>query len=127
MPDEQRTLPTMAVLTRTHSQVPAITQALDEAGLHYEELALTGLLTTPEVLDLRAVLALLADPMNNFGALRILSGAKYMLGAADLVGFARWAKYTQQLQDGNEAATSEEPGELALTSTMIMKCRWPRR
>lgn len=110
--DEQRTLPTMAVLTRTHAQVPAVVRALSEAGLDYEELALTGLLTTPEVLDLRAILALLADPMNNFGALRILSGAKYMLGAADLVGFARWAKYTQRLQDGNEALPSESIDEL---------------
>ena len=112
LPQDQRELPTMAVLTRTHSQVPAITTALTEAGLDYEELALTGLLTTPEILDLRAVLALLADPMNNYGALRILSGAKYMLGAADLVGFARWAKNTQRIVDGNDFIPAEDQDQI---------------
>ncbi|MFC0581364.1 ATP-dependent helicase [Micrococcoides hystricis] len=112
LPEAERKQPTMAILTRTHAQVPVLIKALTDAGLDYEELALTGLLLTPEIQDLRAILALLADPMNNHGALRILTGAKYKLGAADMVAFAKWAAATQRMRDGNDAAPESEETEL---------------
>lgn len=96
-PEKGQKPPTMAVLIRKTSQSVAIINALKEAGVEYEELALSGLLTTPEIRDLRAVLAIMADPMNNHGVLRILTGAKYMMGTRDLHRFHEWAKKTQRI------------------------------
>ncbi|CAN5524152.1 ATP-dependent DNA helicase [soil metagenome] len=80
--DGQRTL---AVLVRKRSGIALIAQAIRARGLPVEVVDLGGLLTLPEIADIRAVLQVLADH-NSGGSLgRLLTGARWRIGPADLV------------------------------------------
>lgn len=82
---------TAAVLCRKRSQFGAIRQALRAAGLPVEVVGLGGLLTTPEVVDLVATLQAVHDPTRGDALVRLLTGARVRLGAADLHALAAWA------------------------------------
>lgn len=82
--------PTAAVLVRRRSDMPAVADALRAQGLDVEVVGLGGLLDTPEVRDVVSVLRLLADPLAGSAATRLLTGARWRLGAADLA--ALWAR-----------------------------------
>ncbi|WP_448630120.1 hypothetical protein [Cellulomonas soli] len=66
-------------------------QALREAGLPVEVVGLGGLLSTPEVVDLVAALQAAHDPSRGDALVRLLTGARTRLGAADLHALAAWA------------------------------------
>ena len=69
-----------------------IAQAIRAAGLPVEVVDIGGLLTLPEVADVRAVLSVLADH-NAGGALaRLLTGARWRIGPADLVALHEHAR-----------------------------------
>ncbi|MGL4744628.1 MAG: UvrD-helicase domain-containing protein [Dermatophilaceae bacterium] len=87
---------TAAVLCRRRSQFDPVVQALAESGLAYEVVGLGGLLHTPEVADLVALLHVVADAARGDRLVRLLTGPSCRLGAADLDGLGAWARERQR-------------------------------
>ncbi|MBL7500820.1 ATP-dependent helicase [Frankia sp. CNm7] len=80
-----------AVLARSWSDVPALVTALTDAGLPVEVLGLGGLLSKPEIADIRATLEVLDDPTANPSLVRLLTGPRLRLGPRDLAALGRRA------------------------------------
>ncbi|QBJ95270.1 ATP-dependent helicase [Rhodococcus sp. ABRD24] len=76
--------PTVAVLVRRNADAAPIADELRARDLAVEVVGLGGLLHTPEVADVVAMLRLVADPMAGSAAVRVLTGARWQLGASDL-------------------------------------------
>ena len=81
----------VAVLARTRSQFGRLEHALRARGIPVEVSGLGGLLSTPEVADAVATLAVLADVTAGAALLRLLTGARWRLGPRDLDALARRA------------------------------------
>ena len=88
----QRPPPTSAVLIRRNADAAELAEQLRAQGLPVEIVGLGGLLATPEVADIVATLRLIADPAAGSAAVRILTGARWRLGVADLAALARRAR-----------------------------------
>lgn len=84
--------PTAAVLIRRNADAEPMAEVLRRFGLPVEVVGLGGLLRTPEVADLVAMLRMLSDPLAGSAAVRILTGARWQLGIADLRALARRAR-----------------------------------
>lgn len=83
--------PTAAVLVRRRADMAEIAGALRSRGIPVEVVGLGGLIDEPEVRDLISALRVLIDPLAGTAAARLLTGARWRLGAADLVALARRA------------------------------------
>ncbi len=83
---------TAAVLCRKRSQFEPLRRALRAEGLPVEVVGLGGLLAAPEVVDLVAVLQAAHDPTRGDALVRLLTGARTRLGAADLHALGDWAR-----------------------------------
>jgi len=94
-----------AVLCRKRSQFDVVIEALELAGLPVEVVGLGGLLSTPEVSDVMALLWVVQDPTRGDQLMRLLTGPWCRLGAADLEGLAVWSRVLQR----RHAARSQEP------------------
>ncbi|MFC7343147.1 ATP-dependent helicase [Saccharopolyspora griseoalba] len=88
--DETGRPPTAAVLVRRRADMADIAVALRERGLPVEVVGLGGLLDEPEVRDLVSALRLLVDPLAGTAAARLLTGARWRIGASDLA--ALWQR-----------------------------------
>jgi DNA helicase-2/ATP-dependent DNA helicase PcrA len=100
--------PTSAVLVRRRADMDAIATALRACGLPVEVVGLGGLLDTPEVRDLVSALRLVADPLAGPAAVRLLTGARWRLGVADLA--ALWQRAREIVP-----ALPSRPGPLSPT------------
>lgn len=89
--------PTAAVLVRRRADMAALAAALRARDVPVEVVGLGGLLDTPEVRDLVSVLRLLVDPLAGTAAVRLLTGARWRIGAADLA--ALWQRAQEQTMD----------------------------
>lgn len=99
-----------AVLCRKRSQFEPVIEALGAAGLPYEVVGLGGLLLTPEVQDVVALLSIAHDAARGDRLMRLLTGPLCRLGAADLDRFHTWARARQQPEpDG----ASPRPADLS--------------
>lgn len=76
--------PTVAVLVRRNADSAGLAAALGERGVPVEVVGLGGLLHTPEVQDVVALLRLAVEPLAGTAAMRLLTGPRWQLGAADL-------------------------------------------
>ncbi|UXN30608.1 ATP-dependent helicase [Glutamicibacter sp. M10] len=107
---------TSAVLSRNRSQLSIMGEVLAERGIAYQLVGLSGLLSTPEVTDLVACLHVLVDPLRSDKLMRLLSGARWRIGTADLAAFADWsrqlerrrAKGLRSAEVSNEATGAQE-------------------
>jgi DNA helicase-2/ATP-dependent DNA helicase PcrA len=81
--------PSTAVLLRRRSDMPAVAAALRARGLPVEVVGVGGLVDEPEVADLIAMLRLVVDHESGPAAVRVLTGARYRLGVAELAAHAR--------------------------------------
>ncbi|WP_327109743.1 ATP-dependent helicase [Nocardia sp. NBC_01730] len=84
--------PTSAVLVRRNADAAPLAEALREQGLPVEIVGLGGLLATPEVADIVATLRLVAEPGAGSAAMRVLTGARWRIGVADVAALARRAR-----------------------------------
>ncbi|HYO03056.1 MAG TPA: ATP-dependent DNA helicase [Mycobacterium sp.] len=84
-------VPTAAVLVRRNADAAPIACALTARGVPVEVVGLSGLLSVPEVADVVAMLRLTADPTAGSAAMRILTGPRWRLGAADVTALWRRA------------------------------------
>ena len=87
---------TAAVLCRRRAQFQPVVEALERRGVPYEVVGLGGLLHTPEVADLVAMLHVVQDPTRGDHLMRLLTGPSCRLGAADLDGLGEWARQRQR-------------------------------
>ncbi|HEY5247458.1 MAG TPA: ATP-dependent helicase, partial [Dermatophilaceae bacterium] len=99
-----------AVLCRKRSQFDAVIEALERAGLPVEVVGLGGLLSTPEVSDIVALLWVVQDPTRGDQLMRLLTGPWCRLGAADLEGLAVWSRVLQRRHSGRPHATRAQGG-----------------
>lgn len=83
---------TSAVLSRNRSQLSVMGEVLTERGMPYQLVGLSGLLSTPEVTDVVSYLHVLVDPLRSDKLMRLLAGARWRFGAADLSAFADWSR-----------------------------------
>ena len=83
--------PSTAVLLRRRRDMDEMAAALRAAGLPVEVVGLGGLLLEPEVADLVAMLRVVAEPGAGAATLRVLAGARWRLGLADLAALHRRA------------------------------------
>lgn len=82
-----------ALLCRTFANVGVFTSALRAHGVPAHVLGLAGLLDQPVIADLVCVLRVLHDPTAGSELVRVLGGARWRIGPADLAalrGLARW-------------------------------------
>lgn len=86
-----------AVLCRARAQFPAVVDALRRRGLPVEVVGLGGLLDTPEVLDLVALLWVAQEPTRGDQVMRLLAGPLARLGATDID--AMWARASELARD----------------------------
>ncbi|WP_280342861.1 ATP-dependent helicase [Nocardia neocaledoniensis] len=98
--------PTSAVLIRRNADAAPLAEALRERGLPVEIVGLGGLLATPEVADIVATLRLIAEPGTGSAAIRILTGARWRIGVADLAALARRARMLSIGSLSGDAATA---------------------
>ncbi|MDR7302892.1 DNA helicase-2/ATP-dependent DNA helicase PcrA [Haloactinomyces albus] len=98
--------PTAAVLVRRRADMADLAAALRARGLPVEVVGLGGLLDEPEVRDLVSALRVLVDPLAGTAAMRLLTGARWRIGAADLA--ALWER-AQELGTRSAGARSETP------------------
>ncbi|HZK05794.1 MAG TPA: ATP-dependent DNA helicase [Actinomycetaceae bacterium] len=80
---------TAAVLCRAGNQFAPLLRAFRHLGIEPKVVGLKGLLSTPEVIDLRAALEIAADPSRGDSMMRLLTNAR--LGLADLHVLAEWS------------------------------------
>ncbi len=83
--------PALAVLCRRRAQMETIRRQFEARGIAYEIVGLGGLLDTPEIVDLVATLRVLADPGRSDSLMRLLAGARWRIGTADLMAFRDWS------------------------------------
>lgn len=85
--------PAMAVLCRRRAQMECIRREFEARGIPYEIVGLGGLLDTPEIVDLVATLRVLADPGRSDALMRLLAGARWRIGPADLMALRDWSSF----------------------------------
>ncbi len=76
--------PSAAVLVRVNAAQSLICDALRDAGVPYHVLGLGGLLEEPAIADLVCGLSVVADPLAGAQLVRLLAGARWRIGPADL-------------------------------------------
>ena len=98
---------TAAVLCRARSQFAPVVDALRRRGLPVEVVGLGGLLDTPEVLDLVALLWVAQEPTRGDQLIRLLAGPVCRLGAADVD--ALWARAGELARSGGAVPGERDP------------------
>ncbi len=93
---------TAAVLVRRRAQIPKLAQALSAVGLPVEVVGLGGLLSTPEVVDVVATLRVIADHRAATSLMRLLTGARWRIGAPDLKALHGRARYLAGFSDDED-------------------------
>ncbi|HEY2225752.1 ATP-dependent DNA helicase, partial [Actinomycetospora sp.] len=105
--------PTSAVLVRRRADMTEIAAALRERDLPVEVVGLGGLLDEPEVRDLVSALRLVVDPLAGGAAIRLLTGARWRIGGADLAALWRRARELAAPPVPETAPTAGAPDPVA--------------
>ena len=80
----------MAVLFRKNKDFALVVNALTRRDIPVEVANIGGLLSVPEVADIRAWLTVLEHPEDSAALTQILFGSRYRLGMADLAPLTKW-------------------------------------
>ncbi|QUH00330.1 ATP-dependent helicase [Saccharopolyspora erythraea] len=105
--DETGRPPTAAVLVRRRADMADLAAALRDRGLPVEVVGLGGLLDEAEVRDLVSALRMLVDPLAGTAAMRLLTGSRWRLGAADIA--ALWDRARELGERAFGAPESDDP------------------
>ncbi|MBT2586034.1 ATP-dependent DNA helicase [Arthrobacter sp. ISL-95] len=113
--------PTMAVLCRRRAQMECLRREFELQGIAYEIVGLGGLLDTPEIVDLVATLRVLSDPGRSDALMRLLAGARWRIGPADLMAFNDWSRFLARRRsapsaDHDSFQDNEEPAKAVVES-----------
>ncbi len=101
--DEGQDWKSMAVLFRKNKDFAVVLDAFARHDIPVEVANVGGLLSVPEVADLRAWLTLLERPGDGSSLTRILMGSRYRLGMADLAVLTRSAVARAPVFDDDDA------------------------
>ena len=104
----------MAVLFRKNRHIALVHDALTERDIPVEVANLGGLLSVPEVADVRAWLRILDAPEDGPALLRILFGPRHALGMGDIAHLSRWVA-------GMHRETRDELDEAALDHERMVR------
>ncbi|HEY6627680.1 MAG TPA: ATP-dependent DNA helicase [Acidimicrobiia bacterium] len=80
----------MAVLFRKNKDFAVVVDAMARGGIPVEVANLGGLLSVPEVAELRSWLMVIERPENSAALVEILFGSRYRLGLADIAPLTNW-------------------------------------
>ncbi|MHA7153698.1 ATP-dependent helicase [Arthrobacter sp. TMN-50] len=106
----RRLKPTVAVLCRGRRQFESIRRELEQRGVPVQIVGLGGLLRTPEIVELLAVLRVLGDPDRSDSLLRLLAGARWRIGPADIMALGDWSRHLAQRRAWLASGRETEPG-----------------
>ncbi|MET3204447.1 MULTISPECIES: ATP-dependent DNA helicase [unclassified Arthrobacter] len=109
-PDGTPVPPALAVLCRRRAQMETLRREFEARGIAYEIVGLGGLLDTPEIVDLVATLRVLADPGRSDSLMRLLAGARWRIGPADLLAFQDWSSQLARRRGRPAGAATPEDG-----------------
>ncbi len=104
--------PTTAILVRRNEDSAPLAAELESRGIPVEVVGIGGLLFVAEVQDIVAMLRLMADPMAGTAAMRLLTGARWRLGASDLAALWRRARELAAVAFGAVTGTVTSPEAL---------------
>ncbi len=103
----------VAVLVRSKRLLGPLREALEQRDVPVEVVGLSGLLETPEIVDLVSVLRVVDDPGANVALTRLLLGPRWRLGHRHLVRLARWAaRHNRGLKEGLPGE-DPDPGDVS--------------
>ncbi|MEO9329916.1 ATP-dependent helicase [Gordonia aurantiaca] len=112
--------PTTAILVRRNEDSAPLAAELERRGIPAEVVGIGGLLHVPEVEDIVATLRVMADPMAGTAMMRLLTGARWRIGAKDLA--ALWRRATtlaaESYAESAGVVTSREQLDAALDSVL---------
>jgi DNA helicase-2/ATP-dependent DNA helicase PcrA len=91
---------TAAVLVRRRSQIPLLFDALQAERLPVEVVGLGGLLSTPEVVDVVSTLRVLVRHDTGTALARLLTGARWRIGARDIAALQSRAAWLARPPEG---------------------------
>ena len=119
-PDRSPVPPALAVLCRRRAQMETIRRQFEARGIAYEIVGLGGLLDTPEVVDLVATLRVLADPGRSDSLMRLLAGARWRVGPADLMALRDWSTHLARRrgQAARPDDDSTDPADMPLETDL---------
>jgi DNA helicase-2/ATP-dependent DNA helicase PcrA len=92
----------MAVLFRKNRDFALVVDAMARNGIPVEVANLGGLLSVPEVAELRSWLTVIDRPENSAALVEILFGSRYRLGLADVAPLSRWVSKAEPVRDQEE-------------------------
>lgn len=100
--------PSIAILCTTGADIRRIDRALRERGVPTQVSGAAALLADPAVADLRAFLEVVHEPTANPSMVRLLTGARWRVGARDLAALGHRAS---ELAGGRSRPRMETVGE----------------
>lgn len=103
---------TGAMLFRARREMDYFAEVLRAHGVRAHVLGLGGLLSTPEVADVVSVLRVVHDPAAGSELVRLLSGARYRVGARDLQALAEVARWLAAHDWAQKALSADLRGKL---------------
>ncbi|MBC2682076.1 UvrD-helicase domain-containing protein [Corynebacterium anserum] len=113
-----RTTPfSAAVLVTKNKQALPVYEELIARGIPAEMTAGPGLLDLPEVADVYATLRVLVDPEDDEATMRLLTGPRFNLGAADLAVLAQRAKQIHRKKPEDTGGESPEARDQMYSSS----------
>jgi DNA helicase-2/ATP-dependent DNA helicase PcrA len=127
---EERVAPAMAVLCRRRAQMECVRREFEAQGIPYEIVGLGGLLDTPEIVDLVATLRVLADPGRSDSLMRLLAGARWRIGPADLMAFRDWSAFLARRRGrpgpevGDDAEADIIEGDITDSASLVEALDW---
>ncbi|MEX1133827.1 MAG: ATP-dependent DNA helicase [Acidimicrobiia bacterium] len=92
----------MAVLFRKNKDFAVVVDAMARTGIPVEVANLGGLLSVPEVAELRSWLTVVERPEDSAALVEILFGSRYRLGLADIAPLSRWVSGAEPIRDSEE-------------------------
>ena len=120
-PDGSPVPPALAVLCRRRAQMETIRREFEARGIAYEIVGLGGLLDTPEIVDLVATLRVLADPGRSDSLMRLLAGARWRIGPADLMAFRDWSGQLARRRGHRAEGTSPDSGGADVSEETVIE------
>ena len=91
--DDQGRMPSAALLCRSLKKIDVFTEALARRGVPYHVLGLGGLLEQPVIADLVSAMRVMHDPTAGSELIRVLTGARWRIGAKDIAALRRVASW----------------------------------
>lgn len=99
---------TAALLMRSRSEMAMFVEALEKAGITPQVIGLGGLLEMPEIIDLVSALKVIHTPDAGTELIRLLTGARWRIGAKDIQRLHNFARSINKLNRVDEEFAAED-------------------